>query len=411
MTNRPHRIAYVHPQFPESMVSFSVSDMLALTRAGHRVEVHSLRTARPRWKETLEKVGLADVEVSHTTPGTFFAALAFACSHPRIGLFMLRLIGRRCRGQRSHLWKALAALPRTFEIYQHLAKDPPDVIHAFWGHYPSLLIYMVKAYLPALPATLFLGAYDLRSKFPISADAGRLADAVFTHAEVNRAEIEALGVHAEKLHVIRRGLDLRAFGPSIEGKKREQHIVTVSRLTEIKRVDLLLRTFAIVKQDWPKATLTVVGDGPCRDALHSLAKELGLSDVTFTGALLRADVLPYIAEAPVFLFMSPKERLPNVLKEAMALGCICVTSYSDGLEELIPSAGYGFILGQNPEEKDPLLEGAKIIGDIFSGRIDTELIRTRGRAQIEEHFDVDKAMARYVKIWKSPGREGADRES
>jgi len=397
LTGSHLKIAYVHPQFPEGMAAFSVSDMLALKRLGHRVEVYSLRNPQSDWEHTLQKVGLEDVHVTHTTAGTLARAFLFKLRHPIMAAHMLRLIVRRCHGDREHLFKALAALPRTFEIYAQLEANPPDVVHAFWGHYPSLLIYMVKRFLPRVPATLFLGAYDLRAKFPISADTARIADAVFTHAEINRTEVEALGAPPEKLHVIRRGLDLSAIKRDPNQTRRTRHIVTVSRLTELKRVDLLIRTFALVKKRWPDATLTIVGDGPRRASLDALVAELGLTDVTFTGAQMRADVLPYIAEAPFFLFMSPKERLPNVLKEAMALGCVCVTAYSDGLEELIPSPEYGFILPEPPVE-----EGARILGELFSGNIDAEPIRARGREQVEALFDVDKAMTRYSEVWSTP---------
>src|SRR5215213_3234413 len=50
-------------------------------------------------------------------------------------------------------------------------------------------------------------------------------------------------------------------------------------------VDSLLRAFALIQQQVPEATLTVVGHGSQREALESLASELDLKNILFTGRI------------------------------------------------------------------------------------------------------------------------------
>ena len=42
-----------------------------------------------------------------------------------------------------------------------------------------------------------------------------------------------------------------------------------------------------------------------------------------------------MSEAEFFFLMSTTERIPNVVKEAMAAGCVCVVSETPGIRELV----------------------------------------------------------------------------
>ena len=58
-------------------------------------------------------------------------------------------------------------------------------------------------------------------------------------------------------------------------------------------VDCALRAFRLIQDRYPEARFVVGNDGPLRSELESLAKELGLKDITFTGAVRRAGWLSY----------------------------------------------------------------------------------------------------------------------
>ena len=71
--------------------------------------------------------------------------------------------------------------------------------------------------------------------------------------------------------------------------------------------------------------LTLVGDGPERQALESLATDAGLRDcVRFEG--FRSDPLVFMRRASIFALPSRFEGMPNALLEAMAAGLPSVVS-------------------------------------------------------------------------------------
>ena len=102
-------------------------------------------------------------------------------------------------------------------------------------------------------------------------------------------------------------------------------IVFVGRLHVEKRVDTILRGFARLLAKHPEATLTIVGDGPERERLHTLASDLQLGDaVDFVG--YRSDVVPHLHRAGVLVMASEMEGFPFALVEGVCAGLVPVTT-------------------------------------------------------------------------------------
>jgi glycosyltransferase involved in cell wall biosynthesis len=79
--------------------------------------------------------------------------------------------------------------------------------------------------------------------------------------------------------------------------------------------------------------LVVVGDGPERERLNKLKRDLRLDDVVnLVGQ--QDDVRPYYALADVFVLPSHSEGTPNVLLEAMVVGVPVVATSVGGVPEL-----------------------------------------------------------------------------
>jgi glycosyltransferase involved in cell wall biosynthesis len=120
-------------------------------------------------------------------------------------------------------------------------------------------------------------------------------------------------------------------------------IVTACRLAWQKRVDILLRAFAKVRQH-SAANLVILGDGPLRSDLQAQAEALGISDHTyFLG--VRSNPWQYIAKASVFALASDFEGLGNVIIEAMACGTpVVATRAWPGTEYLITHESTGVLV-------------------------------------------------------------------
>jgi glycosyltransferase involved in cell wall biosynthesis len=120
-------------------------------------------------------------------------------------------------------------------------------------------------------------------------------------------------------------------------------VLFVGRFYRRKRVDVLLRAAAILRD---RIDLRIVGNGPCRDALHKLARDLKL-DVTWLGDVTRAELAAEYNRASVFCLPSVQEGFGIVLLEAMAAGKTIVAARAAALPEVAPNAE--FFEADNPE--------------------------------------------------------------
>ena len=123
-----------------------------------------------------------------------------------------------------------------------------------------------------------------------------------------------------------------------------QGFVTVARLVPQKGIDVLIRALAQTSgaaQDW---TLTLVGDGPEREALERQVLQAGLDEkVHFLG--FRSDPQTSLLQAGVFVLPSRYEGMPNALLEAMAVGlAVVVTDASPGPLEVVEAGVTGLVV-------------------------------------------------------------------
>ncbi|MFC0266825.1 glycosyltransferase [Kushneria aurantia] len=112
---------------------------------------------------------------------------------------------------------------------------------------------------------------------------------------------------------------------SVELPKRP-YVVHVSRLSQVKRQDLLIRAYlaADIEED-----LVIVGDGPMRESIEQLIDALGVGDrVHLIGS--RANPYPWMKQARLFVLSSKSEAFGIVLAESMICGTPCVAVDAPG---------------------------------------------------------------------------------
>lgn len=116
-------------------------------------------------------------------------------------------------------------------------------------------------------------------------------------------------------------------------------IVTVGSMKTQKNHQLLLRAFA--RQDRSEARLMFVGDGAGRDAILSLAEELGVTDRVILAGFHR-DPTPFYKTADLFVLSSDYEGFGNVIVEALACGTPVVsTDCPSGPGEILDGGRFG----------------------------------------------------------------------
>jgi glycosyltransferase involved in cell wall biosynthesis len=119
-------------------------------------------------------------------------------------------------------------------------------------------------------------------------------------------------------------------------------VLGVGRLDPEKDFPTLFRAFSIVRKN-RNVRLIILGEGPQRCELESLAQELGVADVVELPGFVE-NPLPYMANASVLVLTSLFEGLPNVLIEALACGTpVVATDCPGGVTEILEKGRYGML--------------------------------------------------------------------
>jgi glycosyltransferase involved in cell wall biosynthesis len=392
------KVWYILMTFPAPAQTYANNDLRAIRRLGNEISVHALRGPRRDTAQLLSEAGLADVEVTHATLGNIVRGVLIALAQPLRTARLIAWIVTQSGGRPVHLAKGLALLPRSLQLFQRVQRDQPDVVHIYWGHYPAIFGWLVLEYAPRVVVSLSLSAGDLLCDFPGSFAVARRAHLVSTWAAVNVPTLAARGVSPEAVHVSWQGLDVE----KIRGRhfvKTPLRVVTASRLVAEKGMDDVIRAFARVVSKHPAATLVVLGEGPDRRRLEKLAGTLGISDViTFRGHVNHDEVFEELARAEVFLLLSryEGERLPNVVKEAMACRCFVVTTATPGIDELLKDGTHGRVVPLGAWE-----QAAQLATDAFDDPQTARIIGEAAHAHILENFDLLQLMDGMVRMWET----------
>jgi len=385
--------------FPAPSETFASLDVRELTHKGVDVEVHSLRAPSRSVDQLAVERGLAGVPRSYNGPLSNARGLAVMLRRPVAALSLIGELIRTAENRRTELLKALVLVPRVFDIFYRLIRHPPQVVHIYWGHYPAMVGMLVQRYLPEIRVSMSLGAYDLAREFPLTATVAKNAVFVRTHGKCNIPTlVDHVGVEPGKVAVIYNGVDLALVPQDVLNRKRVRgRIVTVGRLDPGKAFGDVIEVFAQVSRRFPEATMQIFGEGPDRARLESLAADQNVaSRVSFEGHQPQARIFKALADAEVFLFMSQNERLPNVVKEAMACGAVCVATDTLGIDELIVDPEYGFVV---PVGDVPSAVCAVIQALERPDRLSVN--RAKARRHIVDHFDVVNTSEEYVMRWRA----------
>jgi len=136
-------------------------------------------------------------------------------------------------------------------------------------------------------------------------------------------------------------------------------IVTVANLWPLKGIDLVLQALGNLKDqgiEW--LDYTIVGEGPEKQSLKSLAKDLKISNrVRFLGRLNHNETLKEIARADIFCMPSWQEAFGVVYLEAMALGKPVIGCFGQGSEDIFKHEREGLLV--KPKDADGLADALK----------------------------------------------------
>ncbi len=178
-----------------------------------------------------------------------------------------------------------------------------------------------------------------------------IANSSFTKDRLNKF----LKVPEKQIEVIPNGINIKEL-KKIRSLKKKNQIIFVGRLLSYKRVDRLLSFLGEATKNSKAALnsliLKIVGEGPEKNNLRELAKNLGISDrVSFTGFLESEEMFAELQGSKFLAIPSEREGFGIIALEAMALGTLVLAAEAEcsALKSIIEDKKTG-ILFKNQEE-------------------------------------------------------------
>ena len=358
--------------------------------------VHVVSTLEVGGAETLAlRLAGAQRERGHDAEILAFAAGSLETSCEKVGI-PVQILEKR-EGFDTSLFA------RTF---RWLRDACPNVVHV---HNTQALVYVaVSARLAqaVLVYTKHGNQPERRRRMWLRRSAG-----VWVHAFVSvsaatqafaRKNFEAL---PSRMQVIENGVHLETFRNDPERRTAARLalgldpdawvIGTVGRLDSVKNQAMLLRAAAPLLEDGTH--LVLVGDGPQRPALESLAESLGCRETThFSGQ--RLDIPKLLPAFDTFALSSHTEGLPLVLLEAMACSLPVVSTAVGGIPRVAIHEQTALLAP--PGDEDALSAALAAL------RAEPERALAMGRAgrdRVVAHYGLEATVEAYGRLYESLG--------
>lgn len=160
------------------------------------------------------------------------------------------------------------------------------------------------------------------------------------------ADLVRRGFAADEITVIPNGVDLTYYSPDAgQARFEEPTILYLGRLKRYKRVDLIIRAVARLRDRGVFARLIIAGRGDHEPELRRLRAELGLEDrVELAGFVSEEEKRRLFRRTWVHALTSPKEGWGITNLEAAACGTPTVASDSPGLRDSVVDGETGFLV-------------------------------------------------------------------
>jgi len=220
--------------------------------------------------------------------------------------------------------------------------------------------------------------------------------------DIERWLTHDVGIAGNRIRQIYNGVDTLKFypreasatGAAVDADHGCITVGTVGRLDPIKNQAQLLHASREILDRHPgyrsRLRLVIVGDGPSRGTLRSLADELRLTDIlSMPGA--RNDVAVLMRGMDIFVLPSMNEGISNTILEAMATGLPVIAGRVGGNPELVIDGVTGTLSEQDG------------FGAAIQRYVASPALRARhgaaGRARAVEQFSLDAMVQGYVELY------------
>jgi len=294
-------------------------------------------------------------------------------------------------------------------FYRELERDPPALVHGAWAGAPATAGWVLWRMF-GWSYSCGAHAYDIYEHGGDWWLLEKLQHARFIHAstETGRRELLDRGVPANKIQVIRRGLNAFPDFKPLRLGREPLRLICVARLVAKKGLNRQMAIYAALKQAGLPFEARIVGDGPFEASLRLQAQTLGVGgQVHFLGRLPQEKVWEQLAWADVLLHtgvVAPsgdRDGLPNVIPEAMAAGVLVVTSPVSATTEAIEQERTGLVA-----DVDLPLAWQVALQRLATDDELAERLRSAARRWVEENYNAHRNTDRLVACFREAMEAG-----
>lgn len=197
--------------------------------------------------------------------------------------------------------------------------------------------------------------------------------------------------------VISNGMDLSRFKGEVKELNTDApKILHVGRISYEKNCDIIINAFHLMLEKFPKATLTIIGDGPALSTLKLQVEKQQLTDkVFFTGFVNNSVLHEHYPKYDLFMTASTMETQGLVILEAIACGLPAVGVNSFAIPELVQEGKNGF--NAEPFNTRQIADRAT---EILSSK---ELYRkfSENSLEIAKHHEISECVTKMEKVYES----------
>ncbi|MFA6095709.1 MAG: glycosyltransferase family 4 protein [Candidatus Paceibacterota bacterium] len=306
------------------------------------------------------------------------------------------------------LWQGVCEFPanvRVISLGKEEGSSKPKYLRRFYrtiwaerARYDAVFVHMNQVYVllgallwKLLGKQVFLW-YTHRSVTLSLRAAVILVDKALT------ASSESLRIRSKKVTVLGHGIDTAVFSPTKKASSDSISIVTVGRISPVKRYETLIQAFSEIRSEVPifldiAGAPATRGDESYLASLRALAAERGVSGrVRFKGAM-RHDTIPALLRASdIFVNMSRTGSVDKAVLEAMSCGVPAVTSNVAFQSMLSP---YGLFFKDGDVQ-----ELARILGSLVGKRDTLTALGAELRAIVLRDHDLMTLIGRITNLYE-----------
>ena len=187
--------------------------------------------------------------------------------------------------------------------------------------------------------------------------AGRLLQHMIVAVSAELKERLGHRYPAAKIHVIENGINLDELETAgmesvdMPGSMNAIKVAIIGRLVPVKRIDIFLKVAHALLREYPgRYTFYVFGDGPLRDNIEELSRNLGIAGQLFL-MRFRPNIPAYLSKMDLLLITSDHEGLPMNLLEALCLRVPVIAHAVGGIPKVLQDGQLGtLVYNQDAEE-------------------------------------------------------------